>query len=332
MRPTVAISPMNFLPADVATPQLPLDGTPAAKVLVLLASFNGAKWIREQLQSILAQSGTEVAITVGDDGSTDATLALIAPFQHDGRVRLLQHSLPSGSAGQNFLALIRQHPADGFDFVAFADQDDVWYARKLSMACEKLVADAAAGYSSGTLAIWDDGRTAYLKPSGKQNRSDFLLEGAGQGCTFVLRAEFYARVRGFVLDHTELTSHLHYHDWAIYALARSWGLRWSFDPRPSMVYRQHRANDTGARGTVGGVTRRFALVRRGWYREQLVAICALCTAAAPDNRIVAIWRSILSSRRSLRRGCRLAGFCLRGGRRRMRDNVMVLVAVFVGWI
>ncbi len=200
------------------------------------------------------------------------------------------------------------------------------------MACEKIKADGAAGYSSGTIALWNDGRTAPLEPSGRQNASDFLFEGASQGCTFVMPAAFYSRVRRFLLDHSDVTDGLHFHDWALYALARSWGLRWSFDARPSMVYRQHDDNDTGARGSLGGVLRRFALVRSGRYHEQLTAICALCTAAAPDSRMLAAWRSVLSGPRRFRRKWQLVGFCLRGGRRRMRDNAVVLLAAIAGWI
>jgi len=326
MKPLLAdTEPATLRAADTASARPP-------KVLVLLAAFNGAKWIREQIQSILLQEGVDVAISVADDGSTDATLAEIAAFEDDGRVTVLKRSHPNGSAAQNFFMLMRQHPADGFDFVALSDQDDIWYAHKLSMACKRIRADNAAGYSSATLASWDDGTTAALKPSGKQNASDFLLEGAGQGCTFVMEAGFYSRARGFFLDHSDLTDGVHFHDWALYALARSWDLHWTLDARVSMIYRQHDDNDTGARGSLGGLVRRFARVRSGWYREQLAAIGALCAAAAPESRMLAAWRSTLSGPRCLRRTWQLIGFCLRGGRRRARDNAVVLLAAIAGWI
>src|SRR6185437_5624271 len=126
---------------------------------------------------------------------------------------------PTGSAAGNFLALIREHPADSVDFIAFADQDDLWDRDKVIKACRSIAAAGAAGYSSATLAAWEDGRRRILRPSGAQSCCDFLFEGAGQGCTFVLAAGFYGRLRRFVMDHPELTRNLHYHDWSAYALA-----------------------------------------------------------------------------------------------------------------
>ena len=92
------------------------------RVLVLLAAYNGAPWIREQLGSILTQEGVDTRIAVRDDGSTDGTPAEVGRFTEEGRVRISAPGAPTGSAAQNFLALIRENPADEFDFVAFADQ------------------------------------------------------------------------------------------------------------------------------------------------------------------------------------------------------------------
>ncbi len=148
----------------------------------------------------------------------------------------------------------------------------------------------------------------------------------------MLTAEFYERVRRFLEGHRDLTRRLHYHDWLIYALARSWGLRWNLDAQPSMKYRQHEGNDTGARGTLHGIGRRLALIRQGWYRTQLHAIAGLCAAAAPTNGTVAAWCAALLRPDGWRRRLQVARFCLEGGRRRKRDNLVVLVAALCGWI
>lgn len=312
---------------DASTPSA---GSP--RVLVLLAAYNGSAWIRQQLESILAQSGVLVTIVARDDASSDDTRGELLRFQSDDRIRLIFEARRAGSAAGSFLRLMQLCPSDGYDFVAFADQDDSWYPDKLARACGTIQAQASAGYSSATLAVWETGRTALIKLSGRQNRSDFLFEGAGQGCTFVMTAAFYERARRFLLEHAGLTPALHFHDWALYALARSWDLRWSFDPQPSMIYRQHTGNDTGARGSYGGAMRRLALIRSGWYRRQLAAVCALCAAAAPHGETIAAWRTILELRSGLRRRVQVMRFCLRGGRRRARDNIVVLIAAATGWI
>jgi rhamnosyltransferase len=302
------------------------------RVLILLATYNGACWIREQMESILAQEGVDLAIAVRDDASTDGTRRELARFENDERVRIVAATAASGSAARNFLTLIRENAADAFDFVAFADQDDRWNPDKLSRACAKLVEGGSAGYSSATVAAWEDGRERVLKPSGAPTASDFLFEGAGQGCTFVLTVDLYERVRRFLADHGELAHSLHYHDWLVYALARSWGLEWCFDPLPSMKYRQHAENDTGARGTLGGVTRRLSRIRDGWYSSQLRAISALCKAAAPTNGMVLNWHYRLLRPNGLPRRLKIAQFCLSGGRRRTSDNMIVVLSALRGWI
>jgi rhamnosyltransferase len=302
------------------------------RVLVLLATYNGSRWIREQVESILGQQGVNIEIVARDDASTDDTHRELARLAADERVRILTASAPSGSAARNFLTLIRENPASAFDLVAFADQDDLWNPNKLRRACQMLASSGAVGYSSATVATWEDGRQRLLKLSGAPTASDFLFEGAGQGCTFVLSADFYERIRGFLLAHGELTDGIHYHDWLVYALARSWGLPWCFDAWPSMQYRQHARNDTGARGTFQGIARRLARIRDGWYRGQLRVIAEICRTAAPANPVVLTWYRSFAAEDSLRKRLGVARFCLGGGRRRTLDKMVAVMAALRGWI
>lgn len=303
------------------------------RVLVLIACRNGAAWIGQQLESILNQDDVDLRIVLRDDGSCDDTVAVIARFHADGRLRLCTGRDPTGSAAQNFLTLIRDNPADGFDFIAFADQDDIWFRDKLARACRMLTGSALAwGYSSATLAAWENGRTRPLTHSNRFAAADFLFEGAGQGCTYVLRADFYGRLRTFLIGHRRLTERIHYHDWMIYALARSWGGFWLFDPTPSMCYRQHGRNDTGARWSRAGLLMRFDRIRRGWYRDQLTAIASICAAAAPGHATVKKWMSLFLARSNWHRRVRVALFCLRGARRRRSDNLMIAAAALAGWV
>lgn len=302
------------------------------RVLVLLAAYNGEAWIASQLESILAQDGVDAHICIRDDGSVDGTVREIARFGTEQRINLSHDCRATGSAAQNFLALIRDNAAADFDFVAFADQDDIWHRGKLQRACDMLRAAASAGYSGATVATWPDGTTAVLRQATMSTAADFLFEGAGQGCTFVLRADFYQRVRQFALAHQSLTRALHYHDWMVYALARVWGYRWTFDSLPLTSYRQHDGNDTGARVAFAGLRKRFVLIRQRWYRSQIAAITAVCAEAAPANSVVARWNPLFHSAEGWRRRSSVAAFCLRHGRRKKRDNMMVVFAALAGWI
>jgi rhamnosyltransferase len=303
-----------------------------ARVLVLLASYNGAKWIQQQIQSILAQDLVDVQIVIRDDGSCDPTLEAIGSLPASARVTLSLNSEHTGSAAQNFLALIRENAATEFEFVAFADQDDTWHPDKLHRAASALAENGCAGYSSATVAVWPDGRSVLLRQSDRITRGDFLFEGAGQGCTFVLSAAFYCQLRQFVIENRALTQSLHYHDWAIYALARTWDRGWSFDANPSMSYRQHDSNDTGARNSARGATKRWRLIREGWYRRQLAMVAGLCATAAPMNPTVAAWQSLLKLPDGGRRRLRTARFCLQHGRRRLSDRLVLVLACLLGWI
>jgi rhamnosyltransferase len=302
------------------------------KILVLLATCNGSRWIGEQVESILRQQGVDLHIAVRDEGSIDDTHRELARFAQHEQVSIATVPDRSGSPARNFLSLICDNPAGAADFVAFSDQDDLWNHDKLVRACRMLSTDTAVAYSSATIAAWEDGREHVPKLSGPPTSIDFLFEGAGQGCTFVLTRDFYERVRTFVAGHRELTHEVRYHDWLIYALARSWKLPWCFEAQPTMRYRQHAGNHTGARGTLGGVIKRLVMIRQGWYRTQLGAIAGICRAAAPGNDTVLEWHGELVAPQNWRRQLRIARFCLRGARRRRRDNVVAVLAALCGWV
>jgi rhamnosyltransferase len=302
------------------------------KVLVLMAAFNGSKWIREQVETILDQASVDVHLIVSDDGSTDNTCSVIEQLANDGRLRLISTKIPTGSAGQNFLWLIRTISADGYDFVSFADQDDVWHTDKLFQGCSKLMQTGASGYSSAVTAFWSDGREKVLSQNATVTSSDFMFEGGGQGCTYVLTSVFYTHLRNFFLANDSLTKSLHYHDWAIYALARLWNAAWLFDSNSRLRYRQHKYNDTGARTSISGIRLRIHLIRGGWYARQLRAIADICFAVSPGDPVVSRWRKLLLHPPGLIRTCRLAAFCLRGGRRRLSDKIILIAAVVAGWI
>jgi rhamnosyltransferase len=302
------------------------------KVLVLLAAYNGSRWIGEQIRSILNQSEVDVHLVVSDDGSTDDTLEQVRRWTGDSRITLDGPPTPTGSAAQNFLWLIRNTDAEAFEYIALADQDDVWLDQKLSRACRALDAQDAGGYSCAVTAFWSDGSEALLSQNSRLTASDFLFEGAGQGCTFVLTVRLFSRLKTFLADATLQTQRLHYHDWTIYALSRAWKVQWIFDSDPMVRYRQHNHNDTGARASVSGLIKRLSLIKSGWYRRQVEAVAEICFASAPREPVIANWYSILHRPRGILRRIKAAAFCLQGGRRRRSDRLMLLIAIASGWL
>ena len=106
------------------------------KVQVLLSTYNGEKYIREQLDSILTQKDIEVSILIRDDGSTDSTVDIIHEYcSNNSDIKLIKGS--NMGACKSFFELFKE--ADmGYDYYALADQDDYWYADKLTVACNML--------------------------------------------------------------------------------------------------------------------------------------------------------------------------------------------------
>lgn len=303
------------------------------KVLVLLASYNAGRFLEEQLASILAQQDVDVQIMIADDLSTDGTReAVLAAGERDARIRLVGWDTASGSAGANFRRLYRFADPDLFDFVALADQDDIWHPRKLVNAATLLSRSEALGYSCAVQAFWLDGREKVVAQNGQTRSADFLFEGAGQGCTFVLTRELFSRVRRFCIEHHAVSERMHYHDWLIYLLARLWSLPWYFDGEPWMRYRQHQSNEIGSRGGLMAVVRRLKLIRNGWFKEQVISSLAVEHQVAERESNLEEFRSLFEKPDSVARRVRMAIYTLRNGRRRLSDRLVMAISSVLGWI
>jgi rhamnosyltransferase len=307
------------------------DRVPA--FLVLMATRNGEAWVEQQLQSILSQQGVSLRVLISDDASTDRTVSLLrAVAQHDQRVELLPEASPSGSACANFMRLIRSvnvDPEQGYTHVALSDQDDVWHPDKLRRAALHMSHEGADLYSGAVTARWLSGKTKDLLQRSVPTGADHLFEGAGQGCTFVLNRPLFEQVHAVAHDAATLLSPVHYHDWLIYALARSWNRRWFYDPVPTMVYRQHAANDTGARGSISGIRLRVGRISSDWYGQQVRAVLTVCRHVNPGHEAAAHVEALISAaRRSAWGRLRWWAFILTRSRRRLSDRLVL--AAFTG--
>lgn len=260
------------------TPPASSPGTRLPRVLVLMATFQGARWLEEQVRSILDQLGVEIRLVVSDDGSTDGTAQLLdALAAADPRVvRLAAASDRLGAAG-NFFRLLRESPLEDVDAVALADQDDIWLPGRLGRAMEVLSTGFDA-YSSDVIAFWADGRQQLLGKGGAMRSLDHMFEPAGPGCTYVLGRRLAAEVRTELIGQPERFARVDYHDWFIYAFARNNGFRWFLDDRPTVRYRQHGANDTGANRGWRAAARRMRRMWGGWYRDQILLLAELTRA------------------------------------------------------
>lgn len=252
------------------------------RVAVLMAAYNGMQWIDSQIDSILNQVNVNVTLFISIDQSTDGTLDHckdLANARSD--VIVLASSERFGGAGPNFYRLIREVDFSNFEAVALADQDDIWISNKLSRACNLMRKLDCQAVSSDVTAFWPCGRTKLIKKSYPQRRFDHFFEPAGPGCTYVLGQESILAMQAFLRNLGLSSNVIIFHDWLIYAFCRHNGFKWHIDDKPMTLYRQHNNNQFGANVGLKAILKRLHLIRRKWYRQQVLSIV---NAVAPEMK------------------------------------------------
>lgn len=252
------------------------------KVAVLLAAYNGSDWIQDQLLSIINQEYVEITVYISVDKSTDNTLEICESFASQYRnVFIISKNVKYGSASQNFFHLIKRVAFQDYDYIALADQDDLWYKDKLVSGIRRMRKGGYLGYSSNVIAFWSDGKRRLIRKHFPQRRVDYLFESPGPGCTFILRSSAVLNFKDYIERNSDLIQSIDLHDWAIYAFFRSRGYSWLIDKNVSMLYRQHGSNAFGANVNLGALFKRMRLLIFGWYFTQVSLISCLSNHEVP---------------------------------------------------
>lgn len=245
-------------------------------IAVILAAYNGSNWIKEQTASILAQVGADVTLFVSVDASSDGTEALVDDLAtKDSRIVVLPHGLRFGGAAPNFYRLIKDIDFSTFDFIALADQDDIWLSNKLIHACDVMATTGADAYSSNATAFWPDGRSMLIKKSQPQVKWDFLFEAAGPGCTYVLNRKLTIELQNKLIAKWNDVQHIGLHDWLFYAYARANGYQWIIDDFSGILYRQHAHNQVGVNAGMKAFLHRVTRIINGWGFSQAAKIASV---------------------------------------------------------
>ena len=243
------------------------------KVAVLLAAFNGSRWLKEQIESILQQENVKVSLFINVDSSSDGTEALVSALciQYP-QIQHLEFGKHFGGAALNFYHLLSNVDFHSYDFVALADQDDIWLPNKLKRAINFLSILKAQAYSSNATAFWENGKEVVTIKSQKQTQWDFLFEAAGPGCTYVFTRDLALQFQRFFKQKEGLINNIYTHDWLLYAFTRSKQYRWFIDDQSFIRYRQHDSNAVGANVGAKAFMRRARKVLSGWALCQSLRI------------------------------------------------------------
>ena len=234
-------------------------------IAVLLAAYNGEQYIKEQLDSILNQEGVKLFVFVSVDKSSDSTLSIVKNYliNFPESVIILPYGKQYGSAGQNFARLLSEVNFENYDYVSFADQDDIWAPKKLSHAVSEMVKHKVDGYSSNVTAFWESGKTKLVKKDFPQVNFDYLFETPGPGCTFVLTRCLAKEIQEHLFSKANELENLWLHDWYCYSFARFKDFKWHIDSAPMMEYRQHSSNEVGANSGWKGFLSRLRIILQG---------------------------------------------------------------------
>lgn len=218
------------------------------KICVLLSTYNGEKYLEEQLESVVNQEGVEVEILVRDDGSTDDTCAILERWQTCGKLKWYKDR--NLGFALSFIDLIVQAPE--CDYYAFCDQDDIWHSDKLKRASDTLdkIENPVKLYCSN-VNYYKDGEVygAIHQKVPYYDKYTCLIRNIAPGCSMV----FSRTLKELIVSAPP--KKIIAHDFWIFQLAVLMGTA-VYDLEPSMLYRQHENNQIGQKGSICEKTKR----------------------------------------------------------------------------
>jgi glycosyltransferase involved in cell wall biosynthesis len=240
---------------------------PTPTIHILLATFNGGKFIKEQLESIAGQTHSAWTLTISDDGSTDNTLSIVNQFANQIRQPVTVLQGPERGSTYNFLHLVQRAPTDQLqDLYAFCDQDDVWLYDKLARAVNwhnSQLNQLVRLYCGRTQFVNEKLKPIGLSPVIRRSPSfgNALVQNIASGNTMVMSNTLIKSLQQIKHQHSV------WHDWTTYQVATALGGAVTFDEAPSLLYRQHAANVVGANDRLINLLKRLAPLLQGRYKN-----------------------------------------------------------------
>lgn len=215
------------------------------KVAILMSTYNGERYLTEQIESIQKQTNEDWHLYIRDDGSSDKTSSIISKFANDDNRITFFNKENTHNIGviRSFMELLKKIDAD---FYMFSDQDDIWKNNKVQRAIDLIKKEKYQEIPlclHTELQIVDDN----LKPVELMKRgrvwSDFqhfLFGNCVTGCTVLINQKLKEKLQINKVDLDKLAMH----DWWFAEVAAAFG-KVIYDPTPTIFYRQHFDNVVG---------------------------------------------------------------------------------------
>lgn len=237
------------------------------EVAILLCTYNGQRYLSDQLDSVAAQTYPHWIMWASDDCSQDNTLSILGEYRSkwsNGRLSIV-HGAAKGFVA-NFLSLTCRTEIQAA-YYAFCDQDDVWEADKLQRALDwlhRIPDDVPALYCSRTRLVDATNNSIGFSPLFDKPPAfaNALTQNVGSGNTMVFNhaARLLLLEAGAGVDVVA-------HDWWLYMLVSGCGGQVFYDTYPSLRYRQHDANVVGVDLSLMGVWWQFRKLWSGHFRH-----------------------------------------------------------------
>jgi rhamnosyltransferase len=260
-----------------------------ADVAILMATYNGADWIEPQISSIRSQLKCSYHLYVRDDGSTDQTIDIIKNESKNDLNIILMDSFgfSTGGASSNFFLMLSNIDEKKYKYISFSDQDDIWFPEKIVTAVDYMIANGADAYSSNLIAYDNNSIKAWVLDKCVEScKFDYIFQGASAGCTYVLASHTVSKIKSVMVDFLRAYPSEFSHDWIIYAICRSHGLKWIHDSRSFIAYRQHQNNVFGAKPGFLGLFSKFLLIKNGWYRKHILFLKKFIIGTPDELRLI----------------------------------------------
>lgn len=218
-------------------------------VSVVLATYNGEKYLKEQIDSLLNQKGVKVNILVRDDGSTDNTTGILDNYQKKGM--LTWYTGEHLNVQKGYLNLLKN--VEKSDYYAFCDQDDVWDEDKLLIAVtelEKFSKDKPSMYFSGQRLVDENLKTIAIHKiaNNRDDYANFLISNVA-GCTTVFNNKLLTAIN------SKSPEFILMHDSWLFKVCVSLGGNYYADTTAHISYRQHGNNVAGLNKGIKGKVR-----------------------------------------------------------------------------
>ena len=217
-------------------------------IAVLMSTYNGEKYIRQQLETIIGQVGVSVDLYIRDDGSTDGTVKILTEYAIHKNI----HICVGNNIGviRSFEKLIIKAP-EGYDYYAFADQDDIWYENKLYAAVTHIEEvehvnglKKAVLYCSNQNCVDKNGKFMYKRLPDDEKLiqptiMDSMLDSHYCGCTMVFNDILLNEIK-YTYSIAKKSLRIYHDNW-IPIVAQAVGSI-IYDPASYMDFRRHDSN------------------------------------------------------------------------------------------